>query len=191
MIDILLANLPIISESNILKEYGLTKREYCVMTLHRPRNVDSEKTLSEIFDILNSVSREVRIIYTVHPRTKKMIKKHNFLSKFRQLKNLLMVEPLGYTDFIRLIRDSKFVLTDSGGIQEESTFLGVPCLTMRGNTERPVTIEHGTNYLVGRNKAKIQRCVKEILNGNSKRGCIPELWDGKAAKRIANILSVN
>jgi UDP-N-acetylglucosamine 2-epimerase (non-hydrolysing) len=191
MIDTLSANLPVINRSDVLNEYGLTKREYCVMTLHRPSNVDSPATLSELLDVLGAVSERIKIIYPIHPRTKKMMKKHNFTNKFKKLNNFLVVDPLGYIDFIKLTKESKFVITDSGGIQEESTFLGVPCLTMRANTERPVTVEDGTNYLVGRNKTKVLRCVEDILNSKSKKGSVPELWDGKAAKRIVKILSMS
>lgn len=189
MIDTLLANMNIINQSNILEKLNLTKNEYSVMTLHRPSNVDSEEALLEILDILNSISEKIKIVYPIHPRPKKMIKAYNFSKKFEGLNNLILIEPLGYIDFIRLIKDSKFVLTDSGGIQEETTFLKVPCLTMRENTERPVTIEKGTNFLVGRSKAKVLRRIKEILNGNSKNGSTLELWDGETAKRIAKILS--
>jgi UDP-N-acetylglucosamine 2-epimerase (non-hydrolysing) len=188
MIDTLSANLHIIDRSDILSKLRLTENEYSVLTLHRPSNVDSREALTEVFDILTSISREIRIVYPIHPRTKKMIKEHKFLSKFKKLDNLLITDPLGYIDFVKLIKESKFVITDSGGIQEESTFLKVPCLTMRENTERPITIEKGTNYLVGRDKRKILNCVKKILNGISKKGSIPELWDGKTAERIIKIL---
>jgi UDP-N-acetylglucosamine 2-epimerase (non-hydrolysing) len=157
--------------------------------LHRPSNIDSEKSLSEIYDILKSVSQQIDIIYPIHPRTKRMLKIHNYMEKFQRLDNLLMVNPLGYIDFIKLVKESRFVLTDSGGIQEETTVLKVPCLTMRENSERPVTIAKGTNYLVGRNKIKIMKCISEILNGRAKAGDIPELWDGKAAVRILRVLS--
>lgn len=191
MIDTLSANLPIINRSDILNEYGLTKREYCVMTLHRPSNVDSPATLSELLDVLSAVSERIKIIYPIHPRTMKMMNKHKFLNKFKKLENLLVVDPLGYIDFTKLVKESKFVITDSGGIQEESTFLGVPCLTIRANTERPVTIKKGTNYLVGRSKTKVLKYAKDILNSKSKKGSIPELWDGKATKRIVKILSMS
>lgn len=191
MIDTLLLHMQVINKSNILNEYGLTKGKYSVITLHRPSNVDSDETLLKTFDILNSVSQKIKIVYPIHPRTKKMIKKHNLMNKFRKLNNLQMVNPLGYIDFIKLMKESRFVLTDSGGIQEESTYLGIPCITLRENTERPVTIEKGTNHLAGRNKQKILAKVKDILNGNQKNGKIPELWDGKTAGRIVKILSMN
>jgi UDP-N-acetylglucosamine 2-epimerase (non-hydrolysing) len=110
------------------------------------------------------------------------------LGRFEKLNNLLTIEPLGYIDFIKLVKESKFVVTDSGGIQEETTILRIPCLTMRDNTERPVTLKEGTNYLVGRNKKKIMKYISDILKGRSKKGSTPMLWDGKAAQRIVKIL---
>jgi UDP-N-acetylglucosamine 2-epimerase (non-hydrolysing) len=191
MIDTLLSHLHAVNKSNILKKLHLTRKKYCVLTLHRPGNVDSYESLREIYDIVVSISQKTRIVYPLHPRTKKMIKTHKYLNEFKRLINLSMVEPLGYIDFIRLLKDSNFVLTDSGGIQEETTVLKVPCLTMRDNTERPATITKGTNYLVGRNKTKIMRHVTEMLNGKAKKGNIPEFWDGKTAKRILEVLSMN
>jgi UDP-N-acetylglucosamine 2-epimerase (non-hydrolysing) len=184
MIDTLLSHLPIINKSNILEELSLTRKKYCVMTLHRPSNVDSKESLTEVYDILEVISEKTRIIYPIHPRTMKMIKTHKYLSKFEGLDNLLMIEPLGYIDFIKLTKESCFVLTDSGGIQEETTVLRIPCITMRENTERPVTIKEGTNYLIGRDNIEILKKVRSILKGKAKKGNIPELWDGKTAKRI-------
>ena len=188
MIDTLLANMNIINQSNILEKLNLTKNEYSVMTLHRPSNVDSEEALLEILDILNSISEKIKIVYPIHPRPKKMIKAYNLSNKFEGLKNLLFIEPLGYIDFVKLVKDSNFVLTDSGGIQEETTILKVPCLTMRENTERPVTIKKGTNYLVGRDKNKIIKCINNFMKGKAKSERIPALWDGSTAKRIVKIL---
>lgn len=188
MIDTLLANMNIINQSNILEKLNLTKNEYSIMTLHRPSNVDSEEALLEILDILNSISEKIKIVYPIHPRPKKMIKAYNFSKKFEGLKNLLFIEPLGYIDFVKLVKDSNFVLTDSGGIQEETTILKVPCLTMRENTERPVTIKKGTNYLVGRDKNKILKCINKFMKGKVKSEGIPALWDGSTAKRIVKIL---
>lgn len=191
MIDTLLAHINIINKNSVLKKLHLDGKDYCAMTLHRPSNVDSREALSEIYDILASISQNLKIICPIHPRTKKMIGTHNFLEKFEALDNLLMIDPLGYIEFIKLVKESKFVLTDSGGIQEEATVLKVPCLTMRENTERPSTIKEGTNYLVGRNKKKIIRRVNEIMGGRAKKGNIPELWDGKAAERIVRYLKKN
>jgi UDP-N-acetylglucosamine 2-epimerase (non-hydrolysing) len=188
MIDTLLSNMQKINESQILVKLSLMKKKYCVLTLHRPSNVDSERSLAEVYDILKAISEKIKIIYPIHPRTKKMIKAHNFLKKFEKLDNLLMIEPLGYIDFIKLVKESFFVLTDSGGIQEETTVLRVPCLTMRENTERPVTIKEGSNYLVGRNKEKILNYVERILKSKNKKFKTPELWDGKVAKRIIKVI---
>jgi UDP-N-acetylglucosamine 2-epimerase (non-hydrolysing) len=197
MIDTLMSNKKQISKSGILNRLSLKTGDrnlkagsYSILTLHRPSNVDSEESLSEVYDILEAISEKIKIIYPIHPRTRKMIKAHKFLKKFEKLGNLIMIEPLGYIDFIKLIKDSRFVLTDSGGIQEETTVLGIPCLTMRENTERPVTITNGTNYIFGRNKAKILNCVKNILKNKTKQFKIPELWDGKVANRIVKILQM-
>ncbi len=195
MIDTLLWNMKKIDNSTALKSLSLKcngstlkPKSYSVLTLHRPSNVDSPKALSEIFDILTSVSEYVKIIYPVHPRTKKMIRSLDFGERFAGITNLTMIDPLGYIDFIKLVKNSMFVLTDSGGIQEESTVLGIPCLTMRENTERPVTLSKGTNYLVGRNKNKIMKCVRMFLNGTTQKNSVPQLWDGKAAQRIVKII---
>lgn len=196
MIDTLLWNMKQIDKSPVLKSPALKcnssflkPRSYSVLTLHRPNNVDSPKALSEIFDILTSISEYIKIIYPVHPRTRKMIKSLGFADKFAGITNLTMIDPLGYIDFIKLVKNSLCVLTDSGGIQEESTVLGIPCLTMRENTERPVTLSEGTNYLVGRNKKKIIQCVRLFLNGKAKKKSVPQLWDGKAAQRIVKIIA--
>ena len=188
MIDSLKANLTRINEASILHKLNLHKGNYCVLTLHRPKNVDSPRSLAEIFTILKSTAKHIKIIYPIHPRTRKMIKTHLFLEKFSSLKNLILLDPLGYIEFLKLIKESCLVLTDSGGIQEETTFLNIPCLTMRENTERPVTIQEGTNFLVGRDKEKISRYIKNILQGKKKQRTIPEYWDGKTAERIVQIL---
>jgi UDP-N-acetylglucosamine 2-epimerase (non-hydrolysing) len=195
MIDTLLSNIKKINKSDILNRLSskpgtcnLQPGAYSVLTLHRPNNVDSKESLSEIYNILESISKTTKIVYPIHPRTRRMLKVHNFLRKFEELNNLLMVGPLSYIDFVKLVKNSQLVLTDSGGIQEETTVLKVPCLTMRENTERPITIKKGTNCLVGRDKEKIMRCVDNILKGRIKKGAIPVFWDGYAAERIVKIL---
>ncbi|MFH0924716.1 MAG: UDP-N-acetylglucosamine 2-epimerase (non-hydrolyzing) [bacterium] len=188
MIDSLLEHTPFIDKSNILRQLNVSTKEYCVLTLHRPSNVDSKESLAEIYDILSAISKNIKIIYPIHPRTKKMLAVHNVLNKFEGLKNLQMIQPLGYIDFIKLIKETSFVITDSGGIQEETTVLKVPCLTMRENTERPVTIKLGTNCLVGRDKMEILSCIGRIKNKEIKEGEIPMFWDGKAAERIVQVL---
>jgi len=188
MIDTLLSNMGKIDRSGILKDLRLKSKDYCVMTIHRPANVDTKRSLRDIYGILEMITRKVKIVYPVHPRAKKMMRVHGLTGKFRKLDGLCMVDPLGYADFIKLVKGSAFVITDSGGIQEEATVLKVPCLTIRDNTERPVTIKAGANHLVGRDMKKIARGVDSILNGKIKKIRRPAKWDGRAAKRIVKIL---
>ncbi len=188
MIDSLLHNMKAVYLSNILNNLKLKKKSYCLMTLHRPSNVDGQLALYEIYDILKAINKKILIVYSVHPRTRKMLIRHKLLNKFKKLPNLIMIAPLGYVDFIRLLKEAMFMLTDSGGIQEEATVLKVTCLTLRENTERPVTLTEGTNYLVGRDKNKILRYVDQILKGGAKKGKTPVLWNGKTANKIVEII---
>ncbi|HEC93015.1 MAG TPA: UDP-N-acetylglucosamine 2-epimerase (non-hydrolyzing) [Candidatus Atribacteria bacterium] len=159
-------------------------KNYLFLTLHRPSNVDNKKTLSEIFDVLNKVSKKIPIIFPIHPRTKKQIDKF----EIKIASSIYMIEPLSFSESLFLWKDAKAVLTDSGGLQEETTALGVPCLTLRENTERPITIEVGTNVLIGRDYALIEKYIYEVLQGNFKKGQVPEKWDGKVSHRIVKIL---
>ena len=159
------------------------------MTLHRPSNVDARHTLLEIRKILKETSSKIKVVYAIHPRARKMISAHGLDKQLNGLKNVLLIEPLGYVDFIKLVKHSRFALTDSGGIQEETTVLKVPCLTMRENTERPVTITEGTNILVGRSHLTIVKYMRQILAGKFKHGRTPKLWDGKTALRIVQRLA--
>jgi UDP-N-acetylglucosamine 2-epimerase (non-hydrolysing) len=161
---------------------GRLKR-YVFLTLHRPSNVDIEETFVGIAEALNEISQELPIIFPVHPRTKKMIGAFNIeLSK-----DIHLLKPLGFRESLFIWKDAVLVMTDSGGLQEETTALGVPCLTIRENTERPITIEMGTNILAGNKKADILRCYREIMR-NPKKGKAPPLWDGKASERIVDIV---
>jgi UDP-N-acetylglucosamine 2-epimerase (non-hydrolysing) len=188
MIDTLLSSTEKIEQSDVLNALKIKPGEYAVLTLHRPSNVDSKMSLSKIYEILRFISEKLTIVYPIHPRTKKMLETFGLLSTYEGLSGLKMIEPLGYIDFIKLVKDSRFVLTDSGGIQEETTVMKIPCLTMRENTERPVTIRQGTNVLVGTDKARIVTHVKRILTGKSKKSKIPRFWDGKTAGRIVSII---
>lgn len=188
MIDTLLKHREKAKKSKILKKLNLHKREYCILTLHRPSNVDDKKSFGNVLSILESIGKKIKIVFPAHPRTLKNIEKFG-LSK--RMKNLILTKPLGYLDFLHLMDNSRFVLTDSGGIQEETTVLGVPCITLRNNTERPVTVEEGTNLLVSTDKAKIIEANNKILNRVNIKNKIPELWDGRAAKRIVAILIKN
>lgn len=189
MIDSLINFLPKIEKSSAVKNYNLSPHDYCLFTLHRPSNVDNKNSLLELVDLIHEVSKKKKVIFPIHPRTKKNLESFG-LTKFLN-HNIRVTDPLGYIDFIALLKNSNFVLTDSGGIQEESTYLRIPCVTLRTTTERPVTVEIGTNYLVGDNINSSKQYITEIINDNSKKGEIPELWDGHAAERIVNILVKN
>jgi UDP-N-acetylglucosamine 2-epimerase (non-hydrolysing) len=158
---------------------------YALVTLHRPSNVDDPVTLTKILESLLRISRKLPVVFSVHPRTRKQI---DTLGLSVNTPDLHLVEPLSYLEFLALEQHATVVLTDSGGIQEETTFLGAPCLTLRENTERPITISLGTNMLVGSDYARLEQEVDAILAGKAKKGQIPPLWDGQAAERIADIL---
>jgi UDP-N-acetylglucosamine 2-epimerase (non-hydrolysing) len=185
MIDTLLKYIGKARRSTILKELNLYRGSYVLLTLHRPSNVDIRDRLEEIMDSILEIAKKIRVIFPAHPRTVKNLEKFGLIEKYREIEFL---SPLKYTDFLSLEMNSNFVMTDSGGIQEETTYLGVPCLTLRENTERPVTVEVGTNIVVGTSKERILEEAEKILNGNIKRGRIPELWDGKTSERIVEIL---
>jgi len=189
MIDTLLKHKEKAKTSDILSKLKLNKNNYAVLTLHRPSNVDNKKGFENIIAILEKIQEKIKIVFPVHPRTKKSIKLFKLNKKIKNMKNLIITEPLGYLDFMHLMAKGKLVLTDSGGIQEETTVLGIPCITLRKNTERPVTVEQGTNLLVSTDKNEVIKKSLEIINNklaiNNK---IPELWDGKASQRIIKIL---
>lgn len=188
MIDSLFYNLEKARQLNVRQNLGLKEKDYAVLTLHRPSNVDEKKVFAGLLDALCSISEKIPIIFPVHPRTRGNIEKFGFEKTIKN-SHIRLIEPLGYLDFMNLYSGSRLVLTDSGGLQEETTALGIPCLTMRENTERPITIELGTNQLVGTNPEKIRQAAFEILENNSKKEAkIPPLWDGRAAKRICDAL---
>ena len=182
MIDSLHAALPRARESRIQERLELSPQGYALATLHRPSNVDEPAALSRVLSALAEIARELPVVFPIHPRTRARIPQGFDASGFK------LIEPLGYVDFLALTAGAKLVMTDSGGIQEETTALSVPCLTMRENTERPVTVEVGTNYLVGTDPAKVVPVAREVLAGRAKKGALPELWDGRAAERIAEVL---
>jgi UDP-N-acetylglucosamine 2-epimerase (non-hydrolysing) len=161
---------------------------YGVVTLHRPSNVDHAESLSQALTILRDVGERLPLVCALHPRTQQNIERFN-LGHLLDTARLVVLPPLGYLDMLGLMAAAKLVLTDSGGMQEETTALGVPCLTMRENTERPITVAQGTNTLVGRDRDRIVTLVNEILSSGGKRGRVPELWDGHAAERIAEHLA--
>jgi UDP-N-acetylglucosamine 2-epimerase (non-hydrolysing) len=179
MIDTLLRLLPYAAKP------GFEPKSYALVTLHRPSNVDNPAGLATILDALNEIASEIEVVFPVHPRTRQMMRE---LTPGEMSSNLRLVDPIGYVEFLGLQRDAAIVITDSGGIQEETTFLGVPCLTIRENTERPVTVSIGTNMLVGRDMDLLKAEARKILSGKGKTGRIPPLWDGKAGDRIADVL---
>lgn len=189
MIDSLKFYLDKSKRSNILSELCVEKNGYVLVTLHRPSNVDDKKNLKTIFSIFKDVNKvipELDIIFPVHPRTLKNIDNFKLNDELESVRNLIITEPLGYLDFVKLMSDAMFVMTDSGGIQEETTALKIPCLTLRENTERPVTSEIGSNTICGLNTRLIHKKLVEIENGNYKTGKVPKYWDGKAAERIVS-----
>jgi len=188
MIDSLIMYREMAKRSEIKKTFGVSTGEYALVTLHRPNNVDDRANLETILKIFRGIESHGKIIFPIHPRTRKRIEEFGLSSQFMVVKNLVLTNPLGYLDFLNLMMDARIVLTDSGGIQEETTFLNVPCLTLRENTERPVTLEAGTNVLAGLSVEKIMTLAKECYSGNWKKSRVPELWDGKAAERIGRVL---
>ena len=191
MIDTLLKHKEKSKKSKILSKLKLDKNNYAVLTLHRPSNVDDRKSLENILSILNEIKKEIKIVFPIHPRTLKNLMKYRLLKYIKNKKNIIVTEPLGYLDFLCLMSNSKFVLTDSGGIQEETTVLGVPCVTMRNTTERPVTAKEGTNVLVSTDKVKIINVCNSLVKEASVKGRIPKFWNGSAAKRVMNIILKN
>ena len=162
--------------------------DYAILTLHRPSNVDDKETLSNILEIIREIQSQIKIIWPMHPRTRNNLEGFNLKEKLKEMKNVSISDPLTYLEFMNAVMNSKFVLTDSGGIQEETTVLNIPCITLRDNTERPVTIEQGTNYLAGSNKNSILEIIQKVLNGKAKQYRGIEFWNGKAAERIVSVI---
>jgi UDP-N-acetylglucosamine 2-epimerase (non-hydrolysing) len=184
MIDTLLANAGRARELGVPERLGLQPRRYAAVTLHRPSNVDDPARLRDLIQALEALNERVPVVFPVHPRTAAAIEQLALPTPttFRTL------EPLGYLDFLGLVAEAQLVLTDSGGLQEETTALGVPCLTLRNSTERPITLDEGTNTLIGLDMDLLQREIDKVLSGGGKAGRIPELWDGEASKRIVDVL---
>lgn len=186
MIDSLVMCAGRIKRSKVLKRFGLKKKGYSLVTLHRPSNVDTRYGLGRIAEFLKKAAKITGIVYPVHPRTEKMLKKYGYWNRIKKIKGLIITKPLDYIDFLKLLSDCRCAITDSGGIQEEATYLGVPCFTMRKNTERPVTVALGTNKIVGDDYDGLLRIMDKIpVRKGIKK---PSLWDGKTASRIVRIL---
>ena len=188
MIDTLLDNKAKAKKSNILDKLNLNGDDFAALTLHRPANVDNPAVFGRILDALEVIQNDMPIIFPIHPRTHRNMKSFHLDKRFEELSNLQLIDPLGYLDFLKLMASARVVLTDSGGIQEETTILKVPCLTLRENTERPITAEIGSNQVVGTDPARVTEGYKQALNGYLRNFKIHPLWDGHAAERIVDIL---
>ena len=188
MIDTLLKNRAKAEASSILSDLKLAPGRYAVLTLHRPANVDDPAVLGGLLNVVEAVQRDMPVVFPIHPRTRKNLESSPLGKRTAGMANLKMIDPAGYLDFLKLMASAKLVLTDSGGIQEETTILKVPCLTLRENTERPITAQMGSNRIVGTDPAKIIQAYREAMSGQGRPPQIPPLWDGHAAERIVQIL---
>ncbi len=189
MIDTMVAFEDNIQQSTILQEHNLIPNEFVLMTIHRPSNVDSEEGLNKLLELLQYLEGKMKVVFPIHPRTTQRIKDFGLEAEFNNLESLIRTEPMNYFNFQKLVADCKCVLTDSGGIQEETTFRQKACLTLRENTERPSTVDIGTNTLVPFDVETIKSYLNSIIDGSYKSGEIPTLWDGKATERILAFLS--
>jgi len=188
MIDTLMAYLNKAMEMGVHDRMGIEEGSYGLLTLHRPSNVDTAEAFGKVLDALEWIQNRMKILFPMHPRTRERIREFGLSGRLSGMPNMRLLPPLGYLEFLALMAKAKLVLTDSGGIQEETTILGVPCATLRWNTERPVTVREGTNVIVGNDPARIISAVSEILEGKHKQGARPKLWDGKAASRIVQVI---
>jgi UDP-N-acetylglucosamine 2-epimerase (non-hydrolysing) len=189
MIDTLVAFEKEIEQSDVLEKYQLDENKFVLMTMHRPATVDFKEQLEKLFSILENISTRYKIVFPIHPRTQKNIDAFGLRERVSKIQGLILTAPLDYFAFQKLIKKCKFILTDSGGIQEESTFVGKPCLTLRPNTERPITVTLGTNKLIEFDVEKILTEIQSIENGTYKTGVVPPLWDGKATHRVLEIFN--
>ena len=187
MIDSLKYFLTKTDSKKALEIFDAEKDKYVLVTMHRPSNVDYKDQLEAIVNMLNIISGKLKVIFPIHPRTRKNLDSFGLADKISQ--NVILTDPIGYLDFISLLQNCRLAITDSGGIQEETTYLGIQCITTRTTTERPVTVESGTNHLVGANFKEAEETALYILSGKSKSGIVPDLWDGKTAERITQIIS--
>ena len=186
MIDSLIHYQPKVDQSNVLKHFELLPLNFVLVTLHRPSNVDTKESLEKLVGFLNRLAKERKIVFPIHPRTKNNLGKFNLLETLDD--KIILTDPIGYIDFQALTKNAELVVTDSGGIQEETTYLGVQCITLRTSTERPSTVDVGSNQLIGLDLEKAEVACLDVLAGNKKEGTIPELWDGNAAVRIVETL---
>jgi UDP-N-acetylglucosamine 2-epimerase (non-hydrolysing) len=188
MIDSLFNNLERSKQSTVCSDLGLKGKNYAVLTLHRPSNVDDPVAFARVIAALEKIGERIALVFPMHPRTRKQAEQFGMMERIESIKNMVLTGPTGYLDFIALMANSKFVLTDSGGLQEETTALGIPCLTLRENTERPITVTEGTNTIVGNNTQLIIDTAIDVMENGGKTGRIPDMWDGHTAERIADVI---
>ncbi len=188
MIDTLVKNLDKARARGVHRSLGLSPNQYFVGTFHRPSNVDSRERLANVISIIEHAAGHHPVVLPLHPRTRASAERHGLYARLAENPRVRIVEPLGYLDFISLVDEARAVITDSGGIQEESTYLQIPCITMRDNTERPITVDVGSNVLAGTDPDVVRRAVDQIVSEREVRGKVPELWDGHAAIRIVEIM---
>ena len=188
MIDSLIHFREKAAQRAIIKDLGVEKKGYILMTMHRPANVDTEEQLKKVVETIEGLAAIQPLVLPMHPRTRARLESYNMLGRVEAISGLVVSEPLGYLDFLNLMDNAAMIVTDSGGIQEESTYLQVPCITLRDTTERPITVDIGTNELMDLNPDQIVQRVHSVLKGDGKKGQIPPLWDGNAARRIADTL---
>lgn len=189
MIDSLVQHIKEFRRRDVPRKLGLDKKRYAVLTLHRPSNVDNKTRLKKVVDMLCRAQHIIKIVYPVHPRAIKMLKRFGYWKRLLRQPDIMLIKPLGYIDFMSLISEAKFVMTDSGGMQEETTYLRIPCFTLRKNTERPITVTKGTNRIIGNDYIRLMRLIKRVSRRRKKRR--PELWDGKTAARIWRVLEMD
>jgi len=189
MIDTLARHLERARGRPVRAELALEPRQYFVGTFHRPSNVDSIARLDNVLSIIEHAAGHHPVVLPLHPRTRASLERHGLFGRVQDNPHIRLVEPLGYLDFISLVDQATAIITDSGGIQEESTYLQVPCITMRDNTERPVTVEIGSNVLAGTDPARVRQAIDDVMSGHLRAGAVPELWDGHAAERIVDVIA--
>jgi UDP-N-acetylglucosamine 2-epimerase (non-hydrolysing) len=189
MIDCLLAQLPKTEGRDTLQRFAVDSGKYATLTLHRPSNVDDSAVFQSIVEVLIDLSSRISIVWPVHPRSRKMLEQLGLFNRTGGSRGLKLIEPVGYLDMLTLNRNARLIITDSGGLQEEATVLRVPCITLRHNTERPVTVHSGANRLVGNHPDAIRSAILSVLDGVAPRITIPEYWDGMSSARIVNVLT--
>ena len=190
MIDSLVHFRKKAAKDPILDTVGTSPKEYILMTMHRPHNVDYEKGLKDILQVIRNAAQHKKVVFAIHPRTSNNMKRFGLYEELESIENVVLLGPQGYLQFLKLMDNAALIITDSGGIQEETTFLQVPCMTFRDTTERPVTVELGTNFLMkDLNPVTVKIQMEKILSGEAKQGSIPPFWDGHTAERIADILA--